>query len=248
MQTPSNMVNSTTIVEAAKRRSVSTGAAVVYYYCDHAQSETLISTAILRSFMKQLVTHYMILRKPLPQCVDERLEQAHRLGWKSFDSAELSSILQHLINSLLETFLILDGLDECDRKERKDILKFVTNSLKCPDPKRICKFLVASREEVNMRRWVPNCFHISIDDANIYSDICSFVDRTVDSRLEDGSLAATPSLINDIKQKLIEGAKGMYVLAPKAPTLQTADRIGFSGSHFKSRLSATTSLTYVTTT
>ena len=77
--------NSTTIVEEARKRSKLTGVAVAYFYCDHAQSETLISAAILRSFIKQLITHYGILRKPLPQCVDERLEQAHRLGWKSFN-------------------------------------------------------------------------------------------------------------------------------------------------------------------
>ena len=242
------MVDSTTIVEAARRRSASTGAAVAYFYCDYAQSDTLVSTAILRSFMKQLITHYGILRKPLPQCVDENLEQADRLGWNYFSPEELSSILQDLLCSLSDTFLILDGLDECDLKERKDILKFVTNFVKRPDPKRIYKFLVASREEVNMSRWIPNCFHISINDKNIHSDICSFVDRTVDSRLEDGSLVAAPPLINYLKPKLTEGAKGIYVLAPKAPILHVADRIGFSGSHFRLRLSAMTRLAYVTTT
>jgi hypothetical protein len=242
------MVISTAIVEAAKKRSVSTGAAVAYFYCDHAQSETLASTTIFRSIMKQLITHYRILRKPLPQCVDEGLEQAHRLGWKSFDPIELCSFLLDLINSLSETFLILDGLDECDPKERRDILKFVTSSLKRPGSKRICKFLVASREEVNMRHWVPNCFQISINDKNIHSDICSFVDRTVDNKLEEESLVATPSLVNEIKKRLIEGAKGMYVPSEKFQFLQSADRIGFSGSHFKSRLSATTRLAYVITT
>jgi hypothetical protein len=207
------MVNSTAIVEAARKRSTLTGAAVAYFYCEHDQSETLISSTILRSLMKQLITHYGILRKPLPQSVDDKLEQAHRLGWESFDPAELSSFILDLIKTLSETFLILDGLDECDPKERRDILKCVTNSLKRPDPKWVCKFLVASREEVNLQRLVPNCLHISINDTNIYSDIRSFVDRTVDSRVEERSLIATPSLVNEIKQKLIEDAKGMYVLS-----------------------------------
>jgi hypothetical protein len=198
-------------VEAAKERSLSTGAGVAYFYCDYAQSETLTSAAIFRSFMKQLITHYGILRKPLPQYVDERLEQAHRLGWISFDPAELCSILLDLIIPLSETFLILDGLDECDPKERRDILKLIASSPKRLGPKRICKFFVASREEVNVRHWVPNCYYISINDKNIYSDICSFVDRTVDNKIEEGSLMATSSLVNDIKQKLIEGAKGMCV-------------------------------------
>ena len=189
---------------------------MAYFYCDYAQSGTLASTTIFRSLMKQLITHYRTLRKPLPESVDEGLDRASRLGWNSCDSAELCSILLDLIGSLSETFLILDGLDECDPKEWRVVLKFVASSLKQLDPKRICKLLVASREEVNMRHWVPNCYHIYIDDGNIHSDICSFVDRTVNNKLDERSLIATPSLANDIKQKLIEGAKGMCVPSRKS--------------------------------
>jgi NACHT domain-containing protein len=81
---------------------------------------------MVRSFIRQLST------SPLPGAINQLWEK-HQRRSSDPDIAELIGILDNLIDSFGEVFIIIDALDECpqigDQREREKLLSLILNLL-----------------------------------------------------------------------------------------------------------------------
>ena len=103
---------------------------------------------------------------------------------KEHDDRHSRSLLLNTWGKLLETFIcgsepvyiILDGLDECDEVERKQLLRVILGLWQnCSN----LHILVASRKEVDIRRALEtNCETLIVEEKN-RTDIKRFVTREI---------------------------------------------------------------------
>ncbi|KAH8667894.1 hypothetical protein BGZ61DRAFT_498355 [Ilyonectria robusta] len=177
---------------------------VLFFFPRFDEMESLRAETILRSIVRQVLE---------PNDLSEQIETAlGSMGQSSStESEEVLELLQMGIAPLRTFYIIIDGLDECERNDRRDILQ-VLSSLISSSSK--VKVFMASRENIN--REITKTFrvieHISMGCPSGQSEIAAFVEDTLQERLETEDLVVgDPTLINDVKQALIEGAEGMFL-------------------------------------
>ena len=196
------------IVYQAKLRRGKTGSTLAFFYCDSEYPETLSPLTILGSFVKQIASHFEKLSKPAPDSLAEKIEQVE--GRRLFDVDDLVEILLDFSAKSLETFFILDGLDECRPEDREEILSFFKQLLNLEINRSSCKVLVSSREDVDVSRTIPSCLHLSICATHTSSDIRQYVDNIVNERIRAKKIfVGEGSLVAEIKERLTNGAQGM---------------------------------------
>jgi hypothetical protein len=171
--------------------------------------------------MTQLVFQFEKLSKPLPAVLTERARQAHDERRSYLDTDELIELLLVLAANSLETYFILDGLDECISEERETVLSFFKQLLQRRVTGSTYRILISSRDEVSVSQEIPSCIRLPIRDIDMKGDIREYVCDTVDDLLQKRKLRVRDeSLVSDIKERLISGAQGMYVskiLASSSP-------------------------------
>jgi hypothetical protein len=193
------------LVEQAQRRSLKTGTAVAYFYCDHAHPESLQASTMLASFFKQLLIHLDLLKKPCPPEIQEELVQAFKAGQRTLRP----DVLVGLTTSFSEVFIFIDGIDECDQSEIKEILKFVQRLSTSPSLRSSSKIFIASRKEVDVQRAIPSCTSVTAGGSGHSKDIRRYIEQTVDDRTANSGHINDAALVQYIKNKLIDGAQGM---------------------------------------
>jgi hypothetical protein len=193
------------LVEQAQRRSLETGTAVTYFYCDHAQPESLQASTILASFFKQLLIHLDRLKKPCPPEIQEELVQASKAGQRTLRP----DILVGLITSFSEVFIFIDGIDECDQSDIKEILEFVQRLSTSPSLRSSSKIFIASRKEVDVQRKIPSCISVTAGGSGHSEDIRRYIEKTVGDRTANSDHINDAALVQYVKDKLIDGAQGM---------------------------------------
>jgi hypothetical protein len=201
------------IVYQAKFRREKIGSALAFFYCSFDQPQTLNVLTILGSFVKQIASHFEKLSKPMPPELSKKIKQVQDEDRDSFDLEELVDILVSFTTKSLETFFILDGLDECESSDRVEVLDFFRRLLDVRAARSSCKLLISSREDVNVSRSIPSCLQLPICATHTTADICGYVDSIVDDRIRTKELTVhDDSLVSEIKERLANGAQGMYVL------------------------------------
>jgi hypothetical protein len=193
------------LVEEAQRRSLKTGTAVAYFYCDHAQPESLQASTMLASFFKQLLIHLDHLKKPCPPEIQEELVQAFKAGQRTLRPDTLVG----LIKSFSEVSIFIDGIDECDQSEIKEILKFVQRLSTSLSLRSSSKIFIASRKEVDVQRTIPSCISVTAGGSGHSEDIRRYIEQTVDDRTANSGHINDAALVQYVKDKLIDGAQGM---------------------------------------
>lgn len=132
--------------------------------------------AILHSFVFQLFhTNQTLLPVLLAAYASE--------GRKLRTSTEyLSGLLQDMIKSMGTTFLIIDGLDECDEPERQALLKILVDlSNKCSN----LRLAVSSRDEADISRILREVAQIIPVHLANKTDIAAYVSKELDELSHD---------------------------------------------------------------
>ncbi|KAH7010053.1 hypothetical protein EDB80DRAFT_714408 [Ilyonectria destructans] len=177
---------------------------VSFFFPRFDETESLRAETILRSILRQVLEPNDLSRR-----IETALESMRQSSSTEFE--EVLELLQMGIAPLRTFYIIIDGLDECERNDRRDILQ-VLSSLTSSGSK--VKVFIASRE--NLSREITKTFrsieHISMGCSSAQFEIAAFVEDTIQERLETEDLVVgDPALINDVKQALIEGAEGMFL-------------------------------------
>ncbi|KAF8244056.1 hypothetical protein K440DRAFT_605468 [Wilcoxina mikolae CBS 423.85] len=140
---------------------------------------------------------------------------------KEYDTLSRRSILLNPWGKLLETFIcgsepvyiILDGLDECDQSQRKQLLETVLNLCSsCPN----LHILVASRKEFDIRRELEkNCEIVIVEEKN-RADIKRFVTGKINNLWNEIKHVAEPGtsdFFKEVARDIVVRSGGMFLYA-----------------------------------
>lgn len=109
----------------------------------------------------------------------------------------------------LKSYILIDGLDECDVNDRKKLLKMLSELVSSGSNIRL--FLssrVSLQDEVKKRFTAIE--RLTLDYEATSEDIGTYIKEFLDEKLKDGDLVVgDPKLVSSIKTALTEGAQGM---------------------------------------
>ena len=120
--------------------------------------------------------------------------------------------MMDLVCSLMQlhplVYIVLDGLDECERESRQDILNFFKRLTTYE--KVSVRTLVCCRDEDQLLRSLSSDHRIQLTTTALGSDIESFVRGSVRYRIESGQLTVRdPDLEQEIVRELVSKAHEM---------------------------------------
>jgi hypothetical protein len=121
---------------------------------------------------------------------------------------ELSRLLLSVTRLPATAYILIDGLDECEDTDRRQVLCFLTKLIK--DNQCNVKIVISSRWEMDINKSSADYQRISLESSRTSSDIDLFIREAIDQNLEDGDIVVRePSMAEEIKKALVQKADGM---------------------------------------
>jgi len=91
-----------------------------YFYCKDGDPQKTTCIAVLKGLLSQLLLH-------APDLVPHFHEKYLSSGDQTLSTPKLaSSLLELLFETIPQIFVVIDGLDECEMPERKQVLQLLT--------------------------------------------------------------------------------------------------------------------------
>jgi len=112
-----------------------------------------------------------------------------------------------------ESYFFVDGMDECSEDHQRDLLNFIGMLMGLE--RRNMKFFISTRPDVFILRFMRQLSSekatlIDLNAIQHRPEIGAFIEQSLTERLADGRLVVQdPSTIEEIKNALLLGAKGM---------------------------------------
>ncbi|KUJ07177.1 uncharacterized protein LY89DRAFT_370709 [Mollisia scopiformis] len=182
----------------------------IFYYCDYADKRTLFPSNVFGTLARQILERQETLPEPLAPTI----ERAEHDGDRLTDHSEAFRLLVQCIEIATHPLcIVLDGLDECTEHSQKIICDGLQHLLHL-DNLKLKVFITARAELESSLKLRPSIssLSISISSATIALDIGSYVRASTRHRISNGSLVMQdPSLEELIVDKLVNGAKGMFL-------------------------------------
>ncbi|KAJ8116854.1 hypothetical protein OPT61_g1813 [Boeremia exigua] len=178
------------------------GSQVAYFFCKHDTVESLQARTVIGSLARQLLRTVPDLSVLAKSC-----EDAHTMG----DTEEILEVLLQGFLSDAKAYFVLDGLDECNSKEKETVVQALR---KIQEKRRI---LVCSsfREEPN------NSLQLITDQLFNTRLVCipaenpaieAFIRTELERCLHQEYLTiGDPTLVLDIHDALLKGSQGMFL-------------------------------------
>ena len=141
---------------------------LVYFYCSYQDVQRKSFVAVARALLSQLLTQNEDL---LPYLYEKRVSS----GQVSLVSSELcAELLKTCLKTMLKTYIIIDGIDECELPERKTILSFFAPLVEGDDcPGRI-RALFVSQDLNDIRKLLRVATTLRLTDVHNKADIESY--------------------------------------------------------------------------
>lgn len=203
---------STAVVEVAKDNSKKFGTAAIYFYCENAQRDMLKGSDLLSSFIKQLLVYLATICKPCPAAVQEDIQKFFGKKHSEPDFDDLTDIFSSLATNTPEAIYVIDGLDEFDENEVEKVLRIIRQLFGSKTKQNGSRILIFSRDQIapylNVTRFVPGTVHISTLN-NTRKDMQLYIETVIEDKMCVRELTSDPDLMEETKQRLLEGASGM---------------------------------------
>ena len=191
------------IVEDTRSLESGPSTTVLFYYFDHADQRTLEFEIFLNTILKQ----FLVLGQISPELVLKFIHTYRNVSAKPGEN-DLVETICSMIESCGEVCLIVDGLDECEKQVQREILAFLDRLSRLQAP--VVKIFVSCREETHLLQALSPYPRIHLSPTTLSSDIKSFVQGTVRSRITSGELQVKGlNLEREITTELISKAQGM---------------------------------------
>jgi hypothetical protein len=194
------MSSSTVIREIVK--TCPDQSAVSYFYFDF-RNERQRMDIMLRSIVWQLSG-----RSPFPYRSLCQLHKTLGNGTILPQHIDLLGVLKDLLSELDRTYIVIDGLDECNKTDWKHLIEFI-HSL-CHPTKNVPHLLFTSQPHEEFQTAFKDVTFIELGSRVSNDDIRSFVGSEV---LRVGNWASDESYANDVTEQIVQKSNGMSVLA-----------------------------------
>ncbi|KAF8417864.1 hypothetical protein EV426DRAFT_353287 [Tirmania nivea] len=188
---------------------------VAYFYCNHDKPETLDTSIILASILKQIVSSV----PEIPYKIYEKFDQQKYFGQPS-SRHSLTEIKELLFDSLnfvplnAPVFIIIDGLDECELVARSTLLDILLLLVarKNQTGSGGVKLAIFSRSYDDIRESLSNCYEIPIQKTDNANDMYIFLRfRIASSRALQSVLQNQQGLRTQMITDLVNHASGMFL-------------------------------------
>ena len=135
-------------------------------------------------------------------------------------TANAAMRMDSVVGNALATTLILDGLDECTRKERKPILAWIANIIRSSmnEPGRhSLRILVSSQDVEDIQAKLSGDLYLSLEDMAVHrSEINRYTDRKLDKLQQKFRLSQ--EVVESIEGLTLDSAEGK--LLSRCPCFQ----------------------------
>ena len=180
---------------------------VIYYYCDYSDKRTLQIDRIVGTLLKQFFLGGLV-----PEEIEARIPNTYIEGRQILRPSELIDLVCFAVKSSLPTFIVLDGLDECEKEIRQQMIDMFCHLSKLKNA--VVRTLILCRDEDQLLslRALQGIPRIRISTSALEGDIKSFVTGSVRFRVQSGELKMrNPDLENEIVSELVSKAHGMFL-------------------------------------
>ncbi|KAK6334037.1 hypothetical protein TWF696_002541 [Orbilia brochopaga] len=181
---------------------------VSYFFCAYTAATSLSARTIISSILHQLFYYSNNLSQDLMDDLESHFNDKN-----SSSRALLPDISRFIIRILNENkarnFIIIDGVDECNDKERGSVLRILKQVL--TDTPENLKILISSRGSQDIARALKEFHQLDLSTSN-QQDIELFIAQTLRDKELEGQLPEIPQdLFDKIKVFLAENAKGLFL-------------------------------------
>jgi hypothetical protein len=142
--------------------------AVAYFYCKHQDDQRNNYLAVATAILAQLLYQNHDL---LPYMYDQYLNS----GQASLVSARLcNELLKTMLATMSNTYLIIDGIDECAKEERKAILSLFTFIIEADATPGRLRGMFVSQDENDIKILLRAASAVRLSESDIARDIESY--------------------------------------------------------------------------
>ncbi|EWC46299.1 hypothetical protein DRE_04470 [Drechslerella stenobrocha 248] len=181
---------------------------VSYFFCAYTNPSSLTARTIVSSILHQLFYYSNDLPQDLADSLESRFNDKISSSRALIVDFQRFSI-QILQNNKARNFIVVDGLDECNDKERgivlrtlKEILAGMPNNL---------KILVSSRSAQDIDRALKDFQRLDLGTSN-QEDVELFITQTLQDKELEGQLPKLSiDLLDKVKAFLLNNAKGLFL-------------------------------------
>lgn len=175
------------------------GPKVIYFYF---KGEDTIAQNPLAEILSMLVKQLCWNIEVLPEKVLEFYRKS-KSNARQPTSDDLKMLFTECLNCLGKTYLVFDGLDEYEEKQRRHFLKFVNESV---SQQLNMKIFITSRDEIDIRLALRRCQYSGIE---VYSQTQDDVVKVVRHRVANELAHIDAEFQEEIIKLLIEKSGGL---------------------------------------
>ena len=187
------------------------GTNIFFYFCSYLGTANESSSRVLRSLASQIIHK----NRDLALHVHEKYSQSHPVPSRR----ALLGLLPELLQGLGSVRFVVDGIDEWNEREQKEVLQDITQMLST-DPSCICKIMIASRDTLQISRRLrknKSMVSISLSDGDEGVAIDRSIGQFVDNKLSDlpdhfDEFDPDASVLAQVKHTLLEKSNGIIIL------------------------------------
>ena len=179
------------------------GYALAYYYCDYADHVSLTPRSIIGSLIQQLLLTSQLASEIAKEIV-------HVFGDDSYSptQGEFHEILTKALDEASAVVLIIDGLDECDKSVRGEVLSLINQILQLN--KYIVKAYISSQKDIQIMNALAKWPRISLSSATLTCDIEPYITHATQKLIRERQLLVQDrNLEHEIIAELTHKANGM---------------------------------------
>ncbi|XWX00732.1 hypothetical protein V2A60_008753 [Cordyceps javanica] len=175
---------------------------VSFFFVDRDNTDSLRAETMIRSIIRQSLDF-----EAEPAYVEKQLRTLERAPFVTPET--WVNLLRHVVQQSTVHFILIDGLDECDAAERRNLLDALSSITATTSHLRT---FIASRASVSIdlrSRPLP-MEHISMAGDRLASDIRAYIDASIQERVQNEELVfGDPHLIIEVNDTLTQHADGI---------------------------------------
>ena len=176
---------------------------LAFYYCDYADQVTLTPKGVIGSLVQQLLTD-----SELPREIANHIFNVFHEEDYPPTHQELRELFRMALSLSPRAFLVIDGLDECEKNACREILSIINGILKTTGC--VIKIYISSQSDVQILHALAAYPRISLSTSTLSPDIEAYVTSAIQALIEERQLLIqSPALEREIITVLKEKANGM---------------------------------------